>query len=255
MAMTQSRTKTPQTSLIGESLDIARSLLLALLIVGVVRCLAYQPFTIPSSSMSPGLLTGDYILVSKYPYGWSLASVPFGQPQGTGRLMKAEPKRGDVVVFRLPLDPSKVWIKRVIGLPGDRVETRHGQVFLNGQSVSQTSLGSTTDADDPYRPVEAQKEQLPSGRSYVTYNGGDGLNGDNRGPFIVPAGHYMMMGDNRDNSLDGRWPSPEGLGMVPASHLIGRAERVLWSWKPHAAWPQPWTWLSLRGDRLMKRIE
>lgn len=252
-AMTQATTH--PRSLWREITSFGMPLFLGLLLATVFRILAYQPFTIPSSSMAPGLLTGDYIVVSKFAYGWSAASLPFGSPNGTERLMASTPERGDVVVFRLPRDPSQVWIKRVIGLPGDTVQMKSGQLVINGQPVPQTSLGQTFDRDNPARPVEAFREQLVSGRSYVTYDGGPNLAGDNTAPITVPTGHYLMMGDNRDNSLDSRWSADVGIGLLPASHIIGRAEFIAWSWKPGASLVKPWTWPDLRGDRVLKSIE
>lgn len=255
--MTQARTASPipTHSLWREITSLGMSLFIGLLLATVLRIVAYQPFTIPSSSMSPGLLTGDYIVVSKFAYGWSAASLPFGSPQGTERLMSSSPARGDVVVFRLPRDTKQVWIKRVIGLPGDRVQMKNGQLVINGLTVPHTSLGQTFDRDNPARPVEAFEEQLGGGKSYVTYDGGPNLAGDNTPPIRVPAGHYLMMGDNRDNSLDGRWSADVGVGFLPASHIVGRAEFIAWSWKPGAALFKPWTWTDLRGDRFLKAIQ
>lgn len=247
-------TKTPSHSLSDEILSIGKTVMIGLLLATVFRVIAYQPFTIPSSSMSPGLLTGDYIAVSKFAYGWSRASLPFGRPDGPHRLMIKTPQRGDPVVFRLPRDRSQVWIKRVVGLPGDTVQMINGQLHINGQAVSRTDLGLTVDKDDPQRLVRAHAEDLSPGRSYVTYDGGEGLAGDNTRPIRVPAGHYLMMGDNRDNSLDGRWGPETGIGFVPASHIIGRADLIAWSWKPGASALKPWTWPDLRPDRLMKPI-
>lgn len=238
-----------------EAFDIGRTLIIGLLIAVVVRSFIFHPFTIPSSSMSPGLLTGDYIIVSKYAYGWSAASLPVGRPEGTGRLMGSSPERGDVVVFRLPRDRSQVWIKRVIGLPGDTVETINGQLYVNQQAVPVTDLGLTTDKDDPRRQVRAYSEDLGLGTSHIIYDGGSGLPGDNTGPIHVPAGHYLMMGDNRDNSIDGRWPASIGVGLLPASHILGRADLVLMSWKPDAGLFKPWTWPNIRGDRWFKPID
>ena len=239
----------PTQTLRREFLGSITSVALALLVVTGCRTIAFQPFTIPSSSMSPQLLTGDYIVVSKFAYGWSTASLPFGRPQGTNRFMFRSPERGDVVVFRLPRDPAQTWIKRVIGLPGDTVQMSNGTLFINHQPVPQISQGITQDQDNPARVVEAIQEQLGNGHPYTTYDGGPGLPGDNTAPIHVPAGHYLVMGDNRDNSLDGRWPAASGVGLLPASHIVGRAEVVTWSWKPGASLFKPWTWGNLRGDR------
>ncbi|MEG2498394.1 MAG: signal peptidase I [Brevundimonas sp.] len=249
--MTQSKSR----SLWREIISFGLPLFVGLLLATVLRVVAYQPFTIPSSSMAPGLLTGDYIVVSKFAYGWSAASLPFGKPEGEERLMASSPQRGDVVVFRLPRDRKQVWIKRVIGLPGDTVEMKNGQLVINGQTVPYTALGTTFDRDNPLRPVEAFKEQLGADRAYVVYDGGPDMAGDNTAPILVPSGHYLMMGDNRDNSLDGRWSADVGIGFLPASHIIGQAKFIAWSWKPGASLVKPWTWPNLRGDRVLKTIE
>jgi signal peptidase I len=239
----------------GELIEIVRTVAVALLLAMVLRILLAQPFTIPSSSMEPGLVTGDYIVVSKYAYGWSRASLPFNLPliPGEGRLLGHGPQRGDVVVFRLPRDPTQTWIKRVIGLPGDRVRVTGGVVSVNGVTLRQTAGGLTADVDAPSRQVLSVRETQPSGRTYLTYDGGTGP-GDDTGTYVVPAGVYFVMGDNRDNSLDSRWPGSVGVGLLPERNLVGRAELVVGSWRPGAALIRPWTWLDLRGDRFLKRI-
>lgn len=241
----------PKPRFVTETLDLVIPLALGLALAVLVRTLAFQPFTIPSSSMSPGLLTGDYILVSKFPYGWSRASLPLGRPQGQERLLGRTPERGEVVVFRLPRDPSQVWIKRVIGLPGDQVEIHAGQIILNGQPVSQSAPRARIDADQPNRPVLARIERLDTGRAYTTYDGGPNQAGDTMAPLVVPQGHYFMMGDNRDNSIDSRWPTAYGIGLLPASHIVGRAEGVAWSWQAGASLFRPWTWVRLRSERFL----
>ncbi len=220
----------------------------------IVRIVLFQPFTIPSSSMEPGLVTGDYVVVSKFAYGWSTASLPFNPPVRGGRLLGRSPERGDVVVFRLPRDPKEAWIKRVVGLPGDTVQVRGGQVFVNGKPIRREPLAATQDHDAPDRRVLTVQETLDTGRRYVTYDGGFGQPGDDTGVYRVPAGHYFMMGDNRDNSLDSRWPGSIGVGLLPEAYIIGRAEIVLASWQPGAGLLRPWTWLNLQTDRFLRRI-
>jgi len=237
-----------------EILDIARTVGLALTTALALRIVLFQPFTIPSSSMEPGLVTGDYIVVSKLAYGWSRASLPLNPPLFEGRLLERKARRGDVVVFRLPRDPSQTWIKRVIGLPGDRVQVRGGQVFVNGQALAQTAIGLTWDHDAPDRRVLAAEERAPDGRRYVTYDGGPGQPGDDTDVYVVPPGQYFVMGDNRDNSLDGRFPRELGVGLLPAENLVGRAKVVLLSWRPGASILKPWTWLDLQWDRFLKPI-
>jgi signal peptidase I len=238
-----------------EVVEILRTTGVALAIAVVLRVVLFQPFTIPSSSMEPGLVTGDYIVVSKLSYGWSRASFPLNPPLFKGRFLDRMAQRGDVVVFRLPRDPSQTWIKRVIGLPGDRVRVRGGRVFVNGTAIAQTPTGMIPDHDAPDRTVLQVAERTPNGRAYVTYDGGPGQPGDDTGDYVVPADHYFVMGDNRDNSLDSRFsPASGGVGLLPAENLVGRAKVVLVSWKEGASLYKPWTWLDLQWDRLLKPI-
>ena len=234
--------------------EIARTAGLGLAIALALRIVVFQPFTIPSSSMEPGLVTGDYIVVSKLAYGWSRASFPFNPPLFKGRLLGRTAQRGDVVVFRLPRDPDQTWIKRVIGLPGDRIQVRGGQVFVNDRALPQTSASLTQDHDAPERRVLAIGERVPNGHAYVTYDGGPGQPGDDTDVYVVPADQYFVMGDNRDNSLDSRFPHAVGVGLLPAENLVGKAKFVLVSWRPGASILKPWTWLNLQIDRLLKPI-
>ncbi|NBB65372.1 signal peptidase I [Pseudomonas sp. ODNR1LW] len=226
----------------------------ALILATLFRILLFQPFTIPSSSMEPGLVTGDYIIVSKFAYGWSRASLPFNPPLFHGRILGDQPERGDVVVFRRPHDPDQIWIKRVIGLPGDRVQVRGGQVFVNGRAVAQAPLAEVADQDAPQRRVLEVRETQDDGTSYVTYEGGPSQPGDDTPVYRVPAGQYFMMGDNRDNSLDSRWPADVGVGFLPAENILGKAEIIAASWKPGAGLFKPWTWLNLRWGRALEPI-
>jgi signal peptidase I len=243
----------PKTSPLHEALDIGRTIGAALLMAVAIQTVAFQPFTIPTSSMEPGLVIGDYLVVSKYAYGWSRASLPFDPPVFAGRLFGRQARRGDVVVFRLPRDPQATWVKRVVGLPGDRVQVSGGVVFVNGQALAQTPLGLTQDHDAPGRTV-MQVRETGNGRPYVTYDGGAGLMGDDTGVYVVPEGQYFMMGDNRDNSLDSRWPRELGVGLLPAENIVGRAEMVVASWKPGAGLLKPWTWFNLQPGRFFRRI-
>ncbi|WEK39633.1 MAG: signal peptidase I [Candidatus Brevundimonas colombiensis] len=252
--MTDITPNPPRPSAFNEAGEIVLTLLVALIVATLFRIAVFQPFTIPSSSMEPGLVTGDYIVVSKFAYGWSTASLPLNPPIRPGRLMGGQPRRGDVVVFRRPSDPKQVWIKRVVGLPGDTVQVRGGVVFVNGAAVRQTRLDVVADHDAPGRRVQRVRETLADGRSYVTYDGGPNLPGDDTPSRRVPAGQYLMMGDNRDNSLDSRWPPAIGVGLLPAENIVGRAEIVLASWKPGASLFKPWTWLNLQADRFLVRV-
>lgn len=237
-----------------EALDLFRTVAVGLAIAMVLQTALFQPFTIPSSSMEPGLVTGDYIVVSKFPYGWSRASLPFNPPLFNGRIFERTAVRGDVVVFRLPRDPKQTWIKRVIGLPGDRIQVRGGVVFVNGRALPAEPIGLTRTHDDPTLQAAQVRETQPNGRSYVTYDGIDGGQGDDTGEYVVPEGFYFMMGDNRDNSLDSRWPRDMGVGLLPAGNIVGRAELVVASWRPGASLFKPWTWLNLQPGRFLKPV-
>jgi signal peptidase I len=223
-----------------------------------LRILVFEPHTIPSSSMEPGVVTGDYFVVSKWPYGWGRASIPFNLPlfswAKNGRVFGHEPARGDVIVFRLPRDPTDIYIKRLIGLPGDRVQVVKGEVFVNGKPNPREAAGRTFDHDAPGRAVPLVYETASNGKRYLTYGGAPDGEADDTDVYVVPAGTYFFMGDNRDNSLDSRWPSEVGVGFVPAENLIGRAEFIGWSWKAGASLWKPWTWLNLDGSRFFKRL-
>lgn len=238
----------------GDLRETFIALVVGLILANAVQTVAWQPFTIPSSSMEPGLVVGDYVVASKYPYGWSRASAPFNPPLFAGRLFGRQPRRGDVLLFRLPRDPKQTWVKRVVGLPGDVVEVRAGVVTLNGKPLKQEQLGMADDHDAPGRRVMQVRETQGDGAAYVTYDGG-ATAGDDFGPIAVPVGHYLMMGDNRDNSLDGRWPADIGVGLLPAENIVGRGEMIVASWRPGAGLFKPWTWLNLRSDRFFKPID
>ena len=230
----------------------------ALAIAMVVRTFLYQPFNIPSGSMKETLLIGDYLFVSKLSYGYSRYSfynfIPF-----SGRIFAAEPKRGDVVVFKLPRDNSTDYIKRVIGLPGDQIDVRGGIVYINGQEVSRRRIGDFVTQEDsgPPRSIPAFEETLPNGVKYTVLDAEENGPFDNVGPYKVPPGHYFMMGDNRDNSTDSR--ASWGVGYVPYDNLIGRAEIIFFSAavdEPDAfRWWSPWTWpLDIRWNRFFKLV-
>ncbi len=255
MTDTTDTTDTPKPTLLAEALDILRTVAIALGIALAFRIVAWQPYTIPSSSMEPGLVTGDYIVVSKFAYGWSRASFPFAPPLFEGRVLGHGAKRGEVVVFRDRLDPGKTLIKRVIGLPGDRVRVSGGVVSVNGVAIPREGMGPAADKDDSDVHPLRFDERLPSGRTYLTFDRGPGSPGDDTGVYRVPEGSYFMMGDNRDNSLDSRWPNAAGgVGFVAAQDIVGRADLVLASWNPGAGILKPWTWLDLQWDRFFKSI-
>ena len=250
--MTQ--TDKPSHGPVRELIETAKVVAIGLLAATAIQSALYQPFTIPSSSMEPGLVIGDYVVVSKFAYGWSRASLPFNPPLPGGRLFGHTAERGDVVVFRRPSAPDQTWVKRVIGVPGDRVQVMGGTVFVNGAAITRTPLNITQDHDDPERQVLQVRETKPDGSPYLTYDGGSGLPGDDTGVYVVPQGQYFMMGDNRDNSLDSRWPGDVGVGLLPAENIVGKAEIIVASWKPGAGLFKPWTWFNLQGGRFFKPV-
>ncbi|MFZ3007807.1 MAG: signal peptidase I, partial [Phenylobacterium sp.] len=213
-----------------ELIEIGKTVGAALLIALVLRIIFFQPFTIPSESMEPALLKGDYIIVSKYDYGWSAHSIPFSPPLFRGRILDKQPQRGDVVVFHLPRDKKITYIKRLIGLPGDRIQVTEGQVYVNGKAIPRKPLGTIEDPGAPGVQVMQYAEPKPNGASYVTFDRAPDHEGDDTEVYVVPDGRYFMMGDNRDNSLDSRWPQEIGVGYVPAENLVGKARFIMLSW-------------------------
>ena len=242
---------------IKELAEIVWTIGLALLLTLVLKVLLFQPFTIPSASMEPNLLEGDYIIVSKFTYGFSRHSIPLSPPLFSGRILGRDPQRGDVVVFKLPRDGHTDYIKRLIGLPGDRIQMKGGVVYLNGSAIPRRPLPSVM-MDSGYgftRSVERFEESLSNGRHYVTYDYGTDGDLDNTPVFLVPKGQYFMLGDNRDNSLDSRVPSAIGVGFVPAENLVGKAQVILFSWNKGASLLEPWTWFSdARPDRFFRSL-
>nr|WP_314436113.1 signal peptidase I [uncultured Brevundimonas sp.] len=234
----------------SETGEIFKTIVFALLIAMVLRIFLFQPFTIPSASMEPNLYEGDYIIVSKWSYGISKHSIPFSPPLFNGRIMGSAPKRGDIVVFKLPRDNKTDFIKRVIGLPGDRVQMISNKLYINDKPV-QDVVVSTREVQDMFgsHPVIQARETLPNGKSFMTQDFGPGNDLDDTPVYEVPVGHYFMMGDNRDNSIDSRVEQSSGVGMVPAENLVGKAQIILFSWKPGASLLNPTTWFKVRLDR------
>jgi signal peptidase I len=231
--------------------EMIKSFLVAILIALIFRSLAYEPFHIPSGSMLSSLYEGDYIFVSKLSYGYSRYSFPFGIDFFEGRKIRHAPERGDVAVFRLPLNPRIDYIKRVIGWPGETIQMRHGRLYINGAIVEITRDGEVMlpSRTGEVKPFPRYIEKLPNGRTHVILDEVHEGVADNTPVFTVPEGHYFMMGDNRDNSQDSRYQ--DVVGFVPEENFVGRAELVLLSFNGEEAkiW-QFWRWpQAFRNDR------
>jgi len=244
-----------------------------LVLAWAIRSFLFAPFSIPSGSMLPALFIGDYVIVAKWPYGYSRHSFPFGFPSFDGRLFARLPERGDVVVFRAT-GGEEDFVKRVIGLPGDRIEVRGGMLLVNGRPVPREPAGQfamPVSANSPCRVVPgatpmvrraegggeaciypAYRETLPGGRSYLVIDQVDSPRADDIAPTTIPEGRLFLMGDNRDDSLDSRFaPAEGGIGLVPVENLVGRATAVFWSTDGSADYVKPWTWFgALRANRL-----
>jgi signal peptidase I len=242
-----------------EIVEIVKTVVYALLIALFLRVIFFQPFTIPSASMEPNLYEGDYIIVSKFSYGYSRHSIPFSPPLFHGRILERQAHRGDIVVFKLPSDGHTDYVKRVVGLAGDRIQMRQGLLYVNDKLIVRQPLSPVQDEvpGGYVRDVARFQERLDSGKTYVTQDYGTDNELDNTETFIVPDGYYFMMGDNRDNSSDSRVnPALGGVGYVPAENLVGKAQIILLSWKPEASIFKPWTWiLDARPSRFVKLLK
>jgi len=269
------------SSAVAEVVEIVKTVVYALLIALVIRTLLFQPYTIPSASEEPNLYQGDYIIVSKWSYGYSHHSILWSPPLFKGRIFFHAPTRGDVVVFKLPRDGHTDYIKRLVGLPGDRIQVQEGHLIINGKALPQTPIKTIITDDRGGRPEPAtwMKETNPESRTYTIQSHGGDEPADNTGVYVVPPHCYFMMGDNRENSADSRFDpglAPEdpklggcgwdsrldapldyatGVGFVPEENLVGKAQIVMLSWKENANLFKPWTWLSLRLDRFLHLIK
>jgi len=255
--------------------SLLRFLLTLLLLAWAVRCFIVAPFSIPSGSMLPTLHIGDYLLVAKWPYGYSRYSFLLGFPSFEGRILGSVPHRGDVVVFRHPGEDADL-IKRVIGIPGDTVEVQSGHVILNHKPLQVEKappIALTISSNSPCKIIPGGtavvvrtsqgpacaypmfRETLPGGPSYPVLDQVSDGDADSREEIVVPAGHVFLMGDNRDDSMDSRYSAAEGgIGLVPVDHVIGRALVTFWSTDGSASYLKPWTWFSaLRADRIGNR--
>jgi signal peptidase I len=243
----------------GGIVETVKTVVYAVLIALVIRTVAYEPFNIPSGSMIPTLLVGDYLFVSKFSYGYSRYSLPLGLNLFSGRValpISHGPERGDVAVFKLPTDPSTDYIKRIVGLPGDRIQVRHGALYINDQLAPRRPADNCADPEDLLaqgyiEAVPRAPDQPPLEHCIVKH--GDNNQLDNTPIYEVPPGHYFAMGDNRDNSQDSR--VPWAVGYIPAENLVGKAQFIFFSSDGSAHWWEVWKWpFTVRYRRLFHGV-
>lgn len=240
----------------GEVGEFAKTAIIAVLLALVIRTFLYEPFNIPSGSMLPTLLVGDYLFVSKPAYGYSRYSFPFGVADFEGRMSESRPERGDIVVFKLPTNTSIDYIKRVIGLPGETVQVIRGRLYINGELVEREPVGLVqSDENSEYetRRMMEYVETLPGGIMHSIYEESDVGDLDNTPVYTVPEDHYFVMGDNRDNSQDSR--VKDLVGFVPADNLVGRADILFFSVDEKAQLFNPLSWPdTIRFGRMFNKI-
>jgi signal peptidase I len=272
MLWTRPKYRSAPASADAKGRGLLRFLVILAILAWALRSFVVAPFNIPSGSMLPTLYIGDYLLVAKWPYGYSRYSFPFTFPSFKGRIFSRLPKRGDVTVFRPPGAETE-FVKRVIGLPGDTIEVRGGMLVLNGRPLPRRELkpfAMPVSANSPCKVVPpaspfvtslrgqayclypAYREILPGGPSYAVLDQVDNPRADDFPAVKIPAGHVFMMGDNRDDSLDSRFsPAEGGIGLVPVENLVGRGLVTFWSTDGSASYAKPWTWFTaLRGSRI-----
>jgi len=235
--------------------ELFKTVFWAVLIALLFRTFLFQPFNIPSGSMKPNLLVGDYLFVSKFSYGYSRFSLPFGLPFIQGRVMADAPQRGDVAVFKLPSNNATDYIKRVVGLPGDTIQMIDGRLYINGEMLPRELVDVVIDRDNTGNDVRMHvyNETLPGGIEHIIYEEDDNGPLDNTREYVVPEGHYFMMGDNRDNSQDSRVETM--VGYVPLVNFVGRAERIFFSTRGDAQLWEFWRWpQTIRFSRLLQEV-
>lgn len=233
-------------------MDTIKTVFWAIVLALGIRTVAFEPFNIPSGSMKPTLLIGDYLFVSKYSYGYSTFSLPFGVNLFDGRILESQPERGDVAVFKLPTDPSKDYIKRIIGLPGDKIQVAKGILHINGEAVKREKIGEfvTRSQDGSVQRTTKYLETLPNGVVHEIAEENDNWDWTDETPvYTVPPEHYFAMGDNRDHSQDSRF-LPQ-VGFIPAKNLVGRAEFLFYS---KDTLEPMWDLSSIRFDRIFTGI-
>lgn len=230
-----------------------KTAIIAILLAVVIRTFLFEPFNIPSGSMKPTLLVGDYLFVNKFSYGYSKHSFPFSIGPFEGREFAREPERGDIIVFKLPSNTRVDYIKRVVGLPGDRIQVIDGRLYINRERVEREAIGlkRISEGGGPAVNVMEYQETLPGGVTHRIYEVSDEGQLDTTAEYTVPEGHYFFMGDNRDNSQDSRVASM--VGFVPFENLVGRAQFLFFSIDTQeASWLKPWTWLAaIRWGRIL----
>ncbi len=248
--MLQSMTKSKKNSLFGN----LKSIFIAIFIALLIRSFIFEPFNIPSGSMKPNLLVGDFIFVSKYSYGFSKHSLPFSIPLIPGKIFSNTPERGDVVVFKTPENNRTDYIKRVIGLPGDKIEIKNGIIFINGSEILRKKLNDFIDTDNKTsnKRVRMYNEYFFNKEIKILDITDNGI-ADNTQLFNVPENHFFVMGDNRDNSQDSRFIST--VGFIPYENLVGKAQFIFFSLE-NARFLQIWKWpSSIRYERIFQKIQ
>ena len=235
-------------------MDTVKTLFYAIVIAILIRTFLFEPFKIPSGSMYPTLYVGDYLFVSKYTYGYSKHSLPFSMPLFEGRIWADEPNRGDVVVFKFPQDNKTDYIKRIIGLPGDKVKLEDGRLYVNGELVNREEIEDFVIRDSQGNAERYHQyiETLPNDVKHKILEVSDSESEANLPELTVPQGYYFVMGDNRDRSDDSR----VNVGFVPFENLVGKARFLFFSHNDDGAWYKPWTWpKKIRWERLFNKIK